>query len=82
MRSKNPRLIYWLMCILSAASAAYCGFAIVMVASLSGAPNYPLEQAIYNEQRWGLGFIASLALGVSFAVLLFMGRRQRASASG
>lgn len=51
---------------------AYCVFALVMVASLSGAPNYPPERAQNNAWIWlavlAICLVAALASGITLWV--------------
>ena len=68
---RAPRGVLWLTLVLAVAAACYCGVAILMVASLSGAPNYPLDRAIYNQQHWGLGLVISAGAIMLSAFLLF-----------
>jgi len=69
------RLLTWLALMLSLGTSFYCILAVVMVASLSGAPNYSLERAKWNEHIWGLGFLASALVSSLCVWLLVRSRR-------
>ncbi len=53
----------------------YCFLGVIQAASLSGAPNYPLDRARFNVRVWGLGAVVFLAL----AIILFVKALRRSS---
>jgi len=59
--TKRWRPYCWVMLGLAVVAGAYCILALVMVSSLSGAPNYPIERAQYNARIWMTG-LASCVL--------------------
>jgi hypothetical protein len=65
------RLFVWFGLVLSLGAGLYCLLALAMVASLSGAPNYSLERARFNELIWGSGLLVSaFATGLFLCLLL------------
>jgi hypothetical protein len=79
MQQKNKfkyfRLLALAGLVLSALSSLYCLLAIFMVASLSGAPNYTIERAEWNDHFWSLGFLASIL--VSFLCIWVIVKSRR-----
>lgn len=67
----------WVLFFLSLSIAAYSLSALVMVGSLSGAPNYSMEREIYNRNVWGTTFILSALLAVGSIVVLVRSGRAR-----
>lgn len=65
----------WLILFVSLVGAAYSLLGLVMTGSLSGAPNYSIERAIYNRDLWGIIFILSGLLAVGSIVVLLRSRR-------
>jgi len=68
----------WLALILALVTAAYAVQGLLLTASLSGAPNYPLSLAKLNERRWGGITLVSLLVAATSAVYLVR-TRSRAS---
>lgn len=76
-RLRRLRPYCWLVLFLSLAIAAYSLSALVMVGSLSGAPNYSMERAIYNRNVWGFAFTLSALLALGSIVALVRSGRTR-----
>ena len=65
----------WAGLVVSVLASAYSILSLVMVASLSGAPNYPLERAQYNQRVWLMALVAALLVGIICAMFLVRSRR-------
>lgn len=78
-RLREFRLLAIVVLAISMAGSLYCLSAIVMVASLSGAPNYPLERAQWNEHFWGLGLLGFILVSCLCAWVLAKFRRRESN---
>lgn len=72
------RGLLWAGVVLSLLAAAYALLSLVMVASLSGAPIYPLERALFSQRVWLALLIGAWTIGVVCAAVLLRGRGWRA----
>lgn len=69
-RLRRLRPYFWFILAVSLVGAALSLAAVVMAVSLSGAPNYSVERAIYNRNVWGTTFILAAVLAVGSIVVL------------
>jgi hypothetical protein len=67
----------WFLLFFSTLVAAYSVLALAMAGSLSGAPNYAFERAIYNSRVWASTFLLSTSIAVGSIVVLARSRRAR-----
>lgn len=72
---RRLRPYFWISLSVSLLVAVFSFLALAMVGSLSGAPNYSIERAIYNRNVWGITFILSALLAVGSIVVLVRSRR-------
>ncbi len=63
--------IFWFL------ACAYSMFGLFMVASLSGAPNYPPERAQFNANLWGSLTVLFFLLGALSAFVIWRTRKRR-----
>lgn len=75
MLSRRLRPYAWMFLVASSLSAAYAFLGLVMVASLSGAPNY-LGDARKDALRWECGLVVLAAVAVASVVILVRTRRR------
>ena len=66
----------WMMMVVSILVSAYSFLAVVMVASMSGAPNYALDRARYNARVWTAATVVSLLFAIGCIVFLLRTRRR------
>src|SRR5712692_3637324 len=75
MLSRRLRPYAWLCLVMSALGTAYAVLGLVMVAALSGAPNYALERAQRNAHIWEAAILSGLAL-LALAVIVLLQTRK------
>ncbi len=71
------KIILWIITIFSFLACGYSALGLMMVAMLSGAPNYSPERAQFNANLWGSCTIIFFLLGVVLSVLIWNGRKSK-----
>jgi hypothetical protein len=67
----------WVITILFFLASAYSMLSLLMVASLSGGPNYSPERAQLNANLWGSLSVGFFLFGALFAFVLWRNRKRR-----
>jgi hypothetical protein len=71
------KIVLWIITILFFVASAYSMLGLLMVASLSGAPNYSHERAQFNANLWGSLTAVFFILGGFSAFVLWRNRKRR-----
>ena len=75
------RVILWVVTILSLLACGYSFLGVIMVAMLSGAPNYSQERAQFNGNLWGYSTITFFLLSVVLSILIWKSRKNKRSSN-